>query len=163
MGLSKINKNSTLLTNRTFCVIQEHLQTSRIFYHQKDTLAFQIATFSYIFVYWWLLNQWISLTCGISSCHVKCKNFESCSLVFFPLPLKHLSFAKLSSVSFKDSRTPSTAASVTWVMAAMPQKSVFIDWLGLWCQYGNLPTWKGPAVLIQLNTARKRAAKGNMH
>lgn len=51
MGLSKINKNSTLLTKRTFCVIQKYLQTSKIFYHQKDTLAFEITTFSYIFVY----------------------------------------------------------------------------------------------------------------
>lgn len=56
MGLSKINKNSTLLTKRTFCVIQKYLQSSKIFYHQKDTLAFEITTFSYIFVYWWPLN-----------------------------------------------------------------------------------------------------------
>lgn len=130
----------------------------------KDTLAFKITTFSLlIFVYWWPLNWWISLTCGISSCRVKCRNFQSCSLLFFSLPLKHLSFAKLSSVSFKDSRTPSTAASITWVMVSMPQTPVFIDWLGLWCQYGNVPTWKGLAVLIRLNTARKRAANGNMH
>lgn len=76
MGVSKINKNSALLTNRTFCVIQKYLQTSRTFYHQKHALAFKITTFSsLIVVYWWPLNWWISLTCGISSCRVKCRNF----------------------------------------------------------------------------------------